>query len=59
MRTNAPLCHLVDQTKPIGLTQRRQDARGIDILQGQSVSKVQSAQNFELNHLHCHRGGNQ
>ncbi len=37
------------------MTQLGQDARDIDIFQRQSVSKVQTTQNLELNHLYCYR----
>ena len=49
---NAPLRHLVDQTVPVGWTQRRQHIHFVNVVKGQSVSKVQPAHNLELDHLH-------
>ena len=49
---NAPLCHLIDQTIPVGRTQRREHIRCVNVVKGQPTSKVQPAQNLELDHLH-------
>jgi hypothetical protein len=32
-----PLCHLVDQTRTVTYAQRRQNVRGINIIQGQAM----------------------